>query len=79
MVATKDRPSARQHAPPRDGDREGDRPIERLTRAIVLASEAGRWSVVEALTVQLDRLTAGESSEPATAGVRGVVRVRDAG
>lgn len=53
---------------------DSDSAIDRLTKAIVLASEAGRWTVVEALRTPLDRLT----EDTRTAGVHGVRTIRTA-
>jgi len=47
---------------------ESDRPIDRLTRAIVLASEAGQWDVVRVLVEQVSKLEA-EPAAPRIAPV----------
>jgi hypothetical protein len=38
-------------------DTQSEEPLERLTTAIVLASQAGQWAVVQTLAKQLEALT----------------------
>lgn len=63
-----ERPTTRDDVPLRQVTGESDRPIDRLTRAIVLASEAGQWDVVRVLVEQVSKLEA-EPAAPRIAPV----------
>jgi hypothetical protein len=74
----RDRPSTRDDVPLRGGDRERDRAIADLTRAIDGAIAAERWTLAERLTTQLERLTPATPESAAAGRVAAVRTIRSA-